>query len=172
MGAAVAGVIIGVVQVWPDPPFTLKDWAKEANTTCAQTMGEVDDVARDANDAVAALDAGYAEGTAMPEDFVYVGNLLYKMAGLQNRQAGDLGGIRSPSSKSGETGSIVDDMRAANRTLYQAAEKLRHVNVEDPQETVDSFGVLVDSYNQKNDGNNRSLKSMGAHHCLSTADTL
>ncbi|MGA4849310.1 hypothetical protein ACOBQB_24750 [Streptomyces sp. G5(2025)] len=170
VGAAVAGVVIGLIEVWPDPDFTLKDWSKEANAACAQTQGDLDEAARDANDALAGLDEAYTQGTATRDDFVATGNMFYKLAGLQNKQAGDLSRIRTPDSRADETKSVVDDMRAADRTLYRAAEKLRHVDVQNPQETLQDFDELTQSFNRKADSINQRLEELGAHHCLSAVD--
>ncbi|UFQ16066.1 MULTISPECIES: hypothetical protein [Streptomyces] len=170
VAAAVAGVVIGLIQVWPDPPFTLQDWSKEANAACAQTQGDLDESARDANDALTGLDEAYAQGTATRADFVATGNMFYKLAGLQNKQAGDLSRIRTPDSRADETTSVVDDMRAADRTLYRMAEKLRHVDAQNLQKTLQDFGELTQSFNRKADSINRRLEELGAHHCLSAVD--
>ncbi|MFH8288969.1 hypothetical protein [Streptomyces sp. NPDC018059] len=166
VAAALAGVVIGVIQVWPDAPFTLQDWRKEVNAACAQTQGDLDEAARDANDALAGLSEAYSQGTATQENFVATGNLFYKLAGLQNKQAGDIGRVRTPSTSADETESVVDDMRDADRTLYRAAEKLRQVNAENAQKKLNEFDALTQSFNRKADDVNQQLEELGAHHCL------
>ncbi|POX36277.1 hypothetical protein C3486_34435 [Streptomyces sp. Ru73] len=166
VAAAVAGVVIGLIQVWPKPAFTLQDWAKEANAVCAETSGDSEDAARAANDALSMTLSSLQQGTATPQQFFITGNLYYRMAGLQNKAAGNLSNIHPPSSRADETEAVVRDMRESDRMIYQGAELLRHVNTQYPQETVNAFSQLANTYNEKGRSINRRLVDLGARDCL------
>ncbi|WP_157901905.1 hypothetical protein, partial [Streptomyces kanasensis] len=97
--AGIAGIVATVIALWPDPPFTIEDWAERAEAICDDTSGEMAETAREANDAWTYTLTASQNGTATAADFVATGNLYYKMAGAQVKRAGDLSDIQKPDSE-------------------------------------------------------------------------
>lgn len=166
VAAGVAGVVVGLVQVWPDPPFKLQDWVKEANAVCGETAGEMEEAARASQDYSAQLVIAYRQGMATWQQFYETGNSYYRLAGLQNKRAGDLAKIRTPSEKGEEIEAMLDDMQEGDRLIYQSAEKLRNANSQNLQQATSEYDELTRLYREKAKSINTRMKNMGADDCL------
>ncbi|UUS31674.1 hypothetical protein NRO40_13075 [Streptomyces changanensis] len=164
--AGIAGIVATVIALWPDPPFTIEDWAERAEAICDDTSGEMAETAREANDAWTYTLTASQNGTATAADFVATGNLYYKMAGAQVKRAGDLSDIQKPDSEEEQVTEVIRDFRAANKLIYAAADTLRNVNTQNPQETIDRFNAQSQSYNAEVNTVNSRLTTLGAGHCV------
>ncbi|WP_232791241.1 hypothetical protein, partial [Streptomyces kanasensis] len=61
---------------------------------------------------------------------------------------------------------VIRDFRAANKLIYAAADTLRNVNTQNPQETIDRFNAQSQSYNAEVNTVNSRLTTLGAGHCV------
>ncbi|WP_371661313.1 hypothetical protein [Streptomyces sp. NBC_00280] len=166
--AGVAGIVAAVVGLWPDPDFTLKAWAERADAVCDDTNGEQADALRTAVDAWGNALSKFKAGTATVADFVETGDLYNKLAGVSDKQAGDLSDIQKPDRDSDEerVKVVISNFRAANRMIYAATEKLRAVDPNNPQVAVDGFNTKMKSYDKKAHTVNDGLSSLGANQCV------
>jgi hypothetical protein len=164
--ASIAGIVGTIVALWPDPPFTIQQWAKEANAVCDDTSGEMADAAREANDQWGRTQAHWQQGTAHPGYFVHAGNLYAKLAGVQDKRVGGLSNIREPNSKADEVTEIVEHFRSANDALYASAETLRKANYQNMHATVTEFDAQARLFNRKGESVNERLTDLGAGHCV------
>ncbi|GGZ24277.1 hypothetical protein [Streptomyces poonensis] len=164
--AAVTGVIIGVIQIWPEPSYTIQDWGKEANAVCAKTQGGIEKSERDKDDALERLGLANMQGIATRSDYIFAGNSFYDMAGLVNMQAADLSEIRTPNSRADETKEVSDELWSLSHKIYRVAEVLRSVDMTSPNDALTEFDALAKEADRQSQRINESLRKLGARNCL------
>ncbi|MFM9592670.1 hypothetical protein ACKI1J_37235 [Streptomyces scabiei] len=166
--AGVAGIVAAVAGLWPDPDFSLKAWSERADAVCDDTNGEQANALRTAVDTWGITLAKFKDGTATVADFVQTGDLYNKLAGVSDKQAGDLSDIQRPDRDSDEdrVKVVIRNFRAANRMIYAATKKLRAIDPNNPQAAIDGFNKKMKSYDKKARTVNDGLSSLGAYQCL------
>ncbi|MGW9595075.1 hypothetical protein ACWHLZ_32850 [Streptomyces chartreusis] len=164
--AGIGGIITTVIALWPDPPFTIQDWAREANSVCDDTSGELVAVAQEANDEMGRLRGHMQQGTAQPGYFIYAGNLYSKQAGVQDKRAGEFSKIEEPNEQKETVDGVIADLRRADDSLYSIAKTLRSARSDNMVAVLASYDYQANLYNLDAKSVNDRLADIGADACV------
>ncbi|UFR01009.1 hypothetical protein KBP30_07380 [Streptomyces sp. Go40/10] len=166
--AGIAG-IISLILTWISTPgpFTLSDWAAEADGTCDRDFGNLAASLTNANDEFSFALASWQAGNPNQQLFNYAGNLYFSAGGYYRKLSGELAQIHSPKDGKPDVQNIITTLEKMSTELYKVGQELRQVDFA----TGTAAGYVEQARQDANTsagieaGANALLKDVGAEKC-------